>query len=581
VPPDLWTALVDVVMGRALVPLPALHAILTQVDEIAARERFFHWELEFPELYFDRYGRPLGDDGGFEAVIGNPPYVRQEGLAPYKSYFQQDYAEVYHGVADLFVYFFAQGLRKARHGGRLSYISSNSWLRANYATPLRKHLREATTVDLLVDMGNNLVFKEAPDVYPAVHIVSKVVPDDTHVALVAVFTRGEGVRRFAQQVAEKLSPVSIHDQDDSGWQLGDNAGRSLFRKLLAVGRPLGEVVEGGMYRGVLTGLNEAFIIDQATRDRLVADDPACTTFLKTMLRGEDLRPWYQEDEGRWLIAMPSGWTRSTLGEGLPEAAAWLALTARHPSFAAHLAPFADAARKRWDKGEYWWELRSCDYYEAFDQPKILWADLSRYPRFSLDLLGAYTNDKGFFIAIHDPYVLAILQSRVSWFCIGTICLTKGERAGTTFYQLKTQYMRRLPIPAMSDADRTALGTLAMEITDLARTRYALHGRVRHRLHSDFGTPDKAMNNKLTAWWTLDFPALRAELQKVFKRDIPMKDRDEVEAWLTTQCAGHTRLTAEIVARETDLNTRVYALFNLTPDEIALIEESTKYRYGEV
>jgi len=134
---------------------------------------------------------------------------------------------------------------------------------------------------------------------------------------------------------------------------------------------------------------------------------------------------------------------------------------------------------------------------------------------------------------------------------------------------------------MSDADRTALSALAMEITEFARARYALHRRVRHRLHSDFGTPDKALNGKLTAWWEQDFPALRAELQKVFKRDIPMKDRDEVEAWFTTQCADHARLTAEIVARETDLNTRVYALFNLTPDEIALIEESTKYRYGEV
>ena len=105
--------------------------------------------------------------------------------------------------------------------------------------------------------------------------------------------------------------------------------------------------------------------------------------------------------------------------------------------------------------------------------------------------------------------------------------------------------------------------------------------MRHRLHSDFGTPEKALNNKLTAWWTLDFPALRAELQKVFKRDIPLKDRDEVEAWLTTQRADHARVTAEIVARETNLNARVYALFGLTDEEIALIEESTKYRYGEV
>jgi len=581
IPADQWALVVDAVMGRALGLPPALQAVLARVREIAARERFFHWELEFPELYFDRYGRPLGADGGFEAVIGNPPYVRQEGLAPYKPYFQQDYAEVYHGVADLFVYFFAQGLRQARQDGRLSYISSNSWLRANYATPLRKYLREATTVETLIDVGDNRVFEEAPDVYPAVHLVRKAAPPADHIVQAAVFTRGEGVSRFAAQVAKKLISVSMHDQDDSGWQLGDDAGRRLFRKLMTAGTPLGDVVDGRMYRGVLTGLNEAFIIDQATRDRLVAEDPACAVLLKKMLRGEDLRPWYQKDEGRWLIAMPCGWTTTTFGDGFAEADAWQQLAARHPGIADHLVPYADAARKRWDKGEYWWELRPCDYYAAFDQPKIFWPDLGKLPRFSWDAEGKYINNKGYIIPDVSPSLLGVLQSRTIWFAIKQTCLPLGERAGMERYQLFTQYTEKLPIPSMSDAAHTALGALAMEITDLARTRYALHQRVRHRLHSDFGAPDKALNGKLTAWWDLDFPALRAELRKVFKRDIPIQDRDEVEAWLATQRTDHARFTADIIARETDLNARVYALFGLTDEEIALIEESTKYRYGEV
>jgi hypothetical protein len=581
VPADLWTALVDVVMGRALMPLPALRAFQTQVEEIAARERFFHWELEFPELYFDKFGRPLGEEGGFEAVIGNPPYIRQEQLAGYKPYLQQDYTEVYHGVADIFVYFFAQGMRQARTGGRLSYISSNSWLRANYATPLRKYLREATTVETLIDVGDNRVFEEAPDVYPAVHLVRKAPPPADHTANAAVFTRGEGVSRFAAQVANKLIPVSMHDQDDSGWQLGDDAGRRLFRKLMAAGTPLGEVVDGCMYRGVLTGLNEAFIIDQATRDRLVADDPACAVILKKMLRGEDLRPWYQENEGRWLIAMPCGWTKTTFGGGLTEADAWQQLTARHPGITCHLAPFAAAARRRWDKGEYWWELRPCDYYAAFDQPKIFWPDIAKTPRFSWDASGIYLGNTGYILTPDHPWVLGYLASRCAWFLIARTAIGLGERAGMNRYRLIDQFMRPLPTPVPCDTDRATLGALAMEITELARARYALHQQVRHRLRTDFGTPDKALNNKLTAWWTLDFPALRDELRKVFKRDIPMQDRDDAEAWLAARRIEHARLTAEIVARETELNARVYALFNLTDDEIALIEESTKYKYGEV
>ncbi|MCW5849269.1 MAG: hypothetical protein KIT87_04235 [Anaerolineae bacterium] len=144
-----------------------------------------------------------------------------------------------------------------------------------------------------------------------------------------------------------------------------------------------------------------------------------------------------------------------------------------------------------------------------------------------------------------------------------------------------QFVSRLPIPDGLTADREAIGNLAMSITEAAKVRYSLHRRARRRIQSDLGTPDKTLNQKLTAWWDLDFPAFRAELQKVFKRDIPLKQRDEWEEWLAEQRAQHARLTADIVRLETALNARVYTLFDLTPAEIQVIEDSTKYKYGEV
>ena len=154
----------------------------------------------------------------------------------------------------------------------------------------------------------------------------------------------------------------------------------------------------------------------------------------------------------------------------------------------------------------------------------------------------------------------------------------GERSGSLRYRLFDQFIRQIPVPETNSLDRKALGALAQEITELARARYALHAGVRHRLRSDLSV---TLNQKLTAWWTLDFPALRAELHKAGGHDIPVAQRDEWEAWLAAQRADHARLTADIVHRETELNARVYALFGLTEDEIAIIEASTKYRYGEV
>ncbi|HEY3230172.1 MAG TPA: hypothetical protein VGJ87_13200 [Roseiflexaceae bacterium] len=121
----------------------------------------------------------------------------------------------------------------------------------------------------------------------------------------------------------------------------------------------------------------------------------------------------------------------------------------------------------------------------------------------------------------------------------------------------------------------------MKITAEARARYDLHRKARNRIRSDLGASDKPLNQKLTAWWALDFPAFRAELQKVFKRDIPLKDRDDWESWLAARRAEHAQRTEAIVRMETELNARVYALFDLTPAEIAIVEASTKYRYGEV
>jgi hypothetical protein len=175
----------------------------------------------------------------------------------------------------------------------------------------------------------------------------------------------------------------------------------------------------------------------------------------------------------------------------------------------------------------------------------------------------------------------ILQSRANWLCISQLCVPLGERAGANRYQQNIQFISRLPIPHASGDEREAICALVMEITEYAGSRYELHQKTHRRILSDLGVPGKKLNQKLTAWWELDFPAFRAEVKKVFKHDIPLDEHDEWEEWLAGRRAEHEALTAEIVRLETDLNARVYHMFNLTPEEIQTIEESTSYRYGEV
>jgi hypothetical protein len=575
---SLWKSLAEYGQKRdtGAFATPAFERPLEQVRQLKAAQRFFHWDLEFPEVFYDRHGRPLGDQAGFDAVLGNPPYVRQEQLGPLKPYFQNAFPETYSGTADLFVYFFHQGVKLLREGGRLGYIASNSWLRANYATPLRAFLREQVTVEQLIDLGDNRVFADAPDVYPAIPIVRKAAPPEDHTAQAATFSRGEGLKEFERQVTAKLTPVSIHDQQDSGWQLGADVGRSLALKLLQTGKSLAEYTENRMFRGVLTGANEVFIIDQARRDTLIAADPSSAALIKPILRGEDLRPWYQEQEGRYVIFT----RRGVAIENYP------AIKASLEQHRAALEPRpADWQGNNWPgrkPGSYqWYEIQdSVDYYQAFDQPKILWPDIAKFPRFSWDEDGTYVNDKGAIVVPSSPYVLGILQSRVNWYCISQLCVPLGERAGSNRYQQKLQFISRLPIPDAPEPERQVIGDLAMQITEEAKARYALHRRARNRILSDLGTSGKGLNQKLTAWWQLDFPAFREEIRKVFKREIALKERDDWEEWLQEQRRRHERHTAAIVAGETELNAHVYRLFDLNAEEIALIEASTKYQYGE-
>jgi hypothetical protein len=556
----LWKGL-GAYLARGGFEVPQYAAVLKIAGEQAATQRFFHWDLEFPEVFFDRHGQPRGERGGFDAVIGNPPYVRQEQLAPLKPYFAEAYPEVYQGTADLYVYFVAQGLRVLRRGGRLAYIASNSWLRANYAGALRNFLRTQATVEQLIDLGDNRVFADVPDVYPAILVVRRDEPDDDHTAQVAVFSRGEGVKQFNQQVAAKLAPVSIHDQVDSGWQLGDDIGRRLFAKLTTGDQSLGDILNGRMYYGIKTGSNEVFIIDTPARNQLIQADASSAAIIKPLIQGEDLRPWYFETQDRWIIFARRGINLSN-----------------YPAVKEYLERYRTQLEPRprdWPDGQRWsgrkpgsyrwYELQDAvDYFAAFEEPKILWPDIAKFPRFSWDIDHIYLGNTGYIALPDHPWLLGYLSSRCAWFLISQTAIALGERAGVMRYRLIDQYMRPLPIPDAPAADREAIGDLAMKITAEARARYDLHRRARRRILADLGAADKSLNQKLTAWWDLDFPALRAELQKVFKRDIPLKDRDDWEEWLAARRAEHQQRTMAIVRMETELNARVYALFDLTP-----------------
>ncbi len=387
--------------------------------------------------------RPDKSAAVFDAVVGNPPYVRQELLKEIKGYLEKRY-ECFSGTGDLYTFFMERGIKLLKTGGHYGIIVSSSFLRANFGEALRETLKKHAAVERIVDFGGLPVFAEAKDTYVSIPLLSKAPQaprvEITHVRSLEPTLVEEQMRETSYTIPEtRLSPAA--------WSLASDAENAVFEKLCAVGKPLGAIVNGTMYRGVLTGLKEAFVITAAQKSYIAVRSPSSAGLLHPCRGGEDIREYYIRPQDEWLIVIPHGSTRMAMKATgtLGERKAWEWLNANHGPLAEHLAPFEKGLKAREDQGEFWWELRPCDYYAALAQPKIIFPDICKHPRFCYDDTGIYVTNTAYFLGTGDKYLLGMLNSRVFWFCIRHISIPFGVRAGEYRYRMFYQYMAKVPI----------------------------------------------------------------------------------------------------------------------------------------
>ncbi|MDI9333209.1 MAG: N-6 DNA methylase [Cytophagales bacterium] len=548
--------------------------------------------------------------GQFDCVVGNPPYVRQELFSNLKPYLEAQY-KTYHGAADLFAYFYELGLNLLHVGGRLGFISSSSFFKSSSGEPLRRLLRTQSQIEVLVDFGDWQVF-EGVTTYPAVLVTRQIAADekpniDVPVRYLQLTEKlGADMPELKDYFAEHAQNLALGQlggdelvEDESlavpEWQLEDETASKLRAKLVAGHKTLKETLGSPLY-GVKTGLNEAFVIDRATRDKIVYADITCEPLLKPFLRGDDIERWRIESQDLWLILLPKGWTFTQIDsvqaapvrpepvEGLPsEQVAWQWLQKKHPSLAAWLEPFADAARKRTDQGDYWWELRACAYYDKFETPKILYPDIAQGGKFFFDEGGSFFGNTAYFIPNQDLHCVALLNSKVLWFYMQGIC--EALRGGQWRLRMFTQHIETLPIPEANPAVASELALLASAVQQAARDRLQLQRSFAHRVldltpslksakagAAKLKPTQLTLSEKLKNWWQLEnFRAFSDEIKHRFKQDIPFADRTAWETLFTEQRQQVLTLDAQIATLERSINTLVYALFDLSESEIRIIE----------
>ncbi len=387
---------------------------------------------------------------GFDFVVGNPPYVRQEKLKDLKTDLKKHY-ECYHGVADLYVYFYELGLRLLHDGGRLGFISSNKFFRSGYGVTLRRLLGQQNTIDAVIDFGDLPLFEATT--YPSILVVRKGQPDADHHVRVLTIANLDVLDRLGKYVEEQARPLSQNFFQPAGWRLESPKLQRLLEKIKTAGLPLGEYVQGKFYRGIVTGLNEAFVVDKATRDQLIAEDPKSIDIIKPFLRGQDVNRYAIDYQDLYVV-----FTRRGID------------IERYPAIKRYLEQYKDrlmpgSGRK---PGNYqWYEIQdTIDYYSEFEKLKIVYARLATEPRFASDATGSYLNYTVFFVPIYEPFLLAVLNSAVTAFVVAN--LTMPLRGG--YYDFKTIWISQLPIVLAPQEAR-------QEIERLADQMLAIHKKL--------------------------------------------------------------------------------------------------------
>lgn len=451
--PDLSN---NIKCGNSLIGWDILNGNPGLMQEVIDRINPFNWENEFVEIF---------QRGGFSVVIGNPPYVRQEMLGEFKGYFQKHY-KVYQGTADLYSYFIERGVSLLHDKGIFSYIVANKWMRANYGLPMREWLKEQC-IEEIIDFGDLQVFQGATT-YPCIIRIIKKAPWESFDVTQVKTLDFSSLDDYVKDNHYSVNQLAL---DDKGWSLADERTQALLGKINSKGVPLGEYVNGMIYRGVLTGLNEAFVIDAATRARLITEDPMSAELIKPFLAGRDIKRYEQPKSDKYLI-----FTRH--GVNINE----------YPAIKQYLSRFKDRLTpkpKDW-KGEkwngrkpgayQWYEIQdTIDYHEEFEKPKIVYAEIASRGQFTLDKDNNYYDTTAYIISCNDDlmYLIGLMNSKLWTFLFSK---TSSEIRGG-FFRWKYQYMSPLPVRTIDFSDPDDIARHKCMIT-LVDSMHSLHKQLR-------------------------------------------------------------------------------------------------------
>jgi hypothetical protein len=495
----------------------------------------FKWQKEFPEVFAN---------GGFDVVVGNPPYVRQERLGEMKRILEDEY-EVYSGTADLYCYFYEKGCNILKPNGRLGFITSNKWMRAKYGEKLRNFILRDTKIEKFIDFKGEKIFETAS-------VDSNILIFKRQKAQGYTFEVGDNLKNLHEFESKNLSKDIFNIE-------GGNLERSIKQKMEKLGKPL-KNWDVKINYGIKTGFNDAFIIDTKTKEELCKKDPKSEEIIKPVLRGRDVSRYGYEWADLWIIFTRRG----------ADIEKFPAIKNHLMQYYEDLKPKNNNEKKGRKAGSYkWFEIQdNIAYYEDFGKEKIVWpCIMTKESAFAFNDDKQYVLAPGNIIVGKDiKYLTCILNSKLVYFAF-----VKFYMGGGIAGELKTNNLEQLPIPKISQEEQEPFVKKAQEMLALTKQFNELSSSFLKLLSADLRILN--ITKKLENWHNLKVDEFFAEVAKQNK-NLSLSAKSEWIKHFEEEKKKALALQNQINKTDNEIDVMVYKLYNLTEEEIEIIESAS-------
>lgn len=311
-------------------------------------------------------------------------------------------------------------------------------------------------------------------------------------------------------------------------------------------------------------MNDAFIVDRPTKEKLIEDDQKSVELIKPFWEGKDIQRWNSDNNDKYVVVIKQGFTKALFGD-LSELEAYSAMLEKFPAVMRHLSAYEIASKERSDKGDYWWEMRSCAYYNLFEQPKITWANLQSRGKFCWDDSGKYINAPAVILPTDDKALLGVLNSSLVWFYLTGICVARSGG----YLEIKPQYFSQIPVPSIPEDVRGDLATLVNANINATKEAQEKTLRFKKLVTAEFKIEKWGRN--LSKWWTLDFTQFSKALGV---KKLPLAQKDDLLTLYDKYRAELIDLSDKIKKADDQIDTLVFDLYQLTSDEIKIVKDNS-------